>query len=221
MTQGLFVTLEGGEGTGKSTQIQRLYSRLVADGYTVVTTREPGGTDEAEALRDLLVRDNGLKWTPMAECMMLFAGRTMHVETVIKPELAGGAIVLSDRFTDSTRAYQGYGRGLARETIEQCRELAIGDFEPDITFILDLPVEDGLKRSQKRLADTGDQREAGEGRFEAEDIDIHKRLRDGYLQIGRDAPGRCRVIDANTDIDSITQSLYTEIVKRYDQHEKR
>jgi dTMP kinase len=218
MAQGLFITLEGGEGTGKSTQIQRLYECLTEAGYTVVTTREPGGVDEAEALRDLLVRDNGLAWSPIAECLMLFAGRSMHVENVIKPELAKGTIVISDRFTDSTRAYQGYGLGLPLETIEQCRALAIGDFEPDVTFILDLPVEDGLRRSKKQLAGTGDQREAGEGRYESREIEMHQRLRDGYLQIAREAPGRCIIVDANMDIDSVTQSLYTDIVNRYTQH---
>ena len=217
MAQGLFVTLEGGEGTGKSTQIRRLYKLLTEAGYPVVTTREPGGTDEAEALRDLLVRDNGLAWSPIAECLMLFAGRAMHVETVIRPELAKGTIVISDRFTDSTRAYQGYGLGLSLDTIEQCRALAIGDFEPDLTFILDLPVAEGLRRSTKHLADTQDEREAGEGRYESGDIDMHERLRDGYLQIARARPGRCHVVDANTDIDSVTQRLYTEIVKRYKQ----
>jgi dTMP kinase len=217
MSPGLFVTLEGGEGTGKSTQIQRLSQQLTQAGYTVVTTREPGGVDEAEALRDLLVRDNGLRWTPMAECLMLFAGRTMHVDNLIKPSLSQGAIVISDRFTDSTRAYQGYGLGLSRSTIEKARELAIGDFEPDLTFVLDLPVEEGLKRSTKQLADTGDQREAGEGRYESREVDLHERLREGYLKIAREAPERCQVIDANMDIDSVTHSLYTEIVKRYQQ----
>ncbi len=147
MNRGLFITLEGGEGSGKSTQIKALAERLRAQGYDVVTTREPGGTPEAEKIRDLLVKRDGGKWTPMAEVLLLFAARAMHVDTLIKPALAAGKIVISDRFTDSTRAYQCYGHGVAMDILEGIDQLVLNGFKPDLTFILDVPVEQGLARA--------------------------------------------------------------------------
>jgi dTMP kinase len=152
--RGLFITLEGGEGSGKSTQLKRLAETLRGKGRDVVTTREPGGTPDAEKIRNLLVQRDGGEWTPMAECLLLFASRVMHVEKLIKPALEQGKIVISDRFADSTRAYQAYGHGINPQIIEQMNTLALGDFKPDLTFILDIDVDEGLKRAGNRISAT-------------------------------------------------------------------
>lgn len=202
--KGFFISLEGGEGTGKSTQIKLLANALRDKGYDVVVTREPGGTPEAEKIRELLVRRDGGNWTPMAECLLFFTARHMHVETLIKPALAEGKIVISDRFTDSTRAYQSYGHGiLPLEKIEEVRALSIGNFEPGLTFILDIPVKTGLRRSGCRLDEEG----SDEDRFENLDLSFHERLRQGYLQIAKDHAERCRVIDADRTIEEIATEL--------------
>lgn len=201
--RGLFITLEGGEGTGKTTQIKRLAESLRAMGREVITTREPGGTPEAEQIRHLIVHREGGNWTPMAECLLLFAGRQMHAETLIKPAIARGAVVISDRFADSTRAYQGYGHGLDQKTIEQVNTLALGPFGPDLTFILDIDVREGLGRSGRRLSAEN----SAEDRFEKLDIAFHERMRQGYLEIARREPQRCVVINAAQDMDKIADAL--------------
>ncbi|MBU0800802.1 MAG: dTMP kinase [Alphaproteobacteria bacterium] len=207
---GLFITLEGGEGTGKTTQINALADSLRAQGREVVTTREPGGTPEAEKIRTLLVHREGGNWTPMAECLLLFAGRQMHVETLIKPALARGAVVISDRFADSTRAYQGYGHGLALDVIENINRLTLGDFRPDLTFVFDMKVEDGLKRSGRRLA----AEESAEDRFEQLDIAFHERMRQGYLSIAGNEPQRCVIVDATGSTEEIATQLMREVSQR-------
>jgi dTMP kinase len=200
---GLFITFEGGEGSGKTTQIRLLADRLKAKGLPVITTREPGGTPEAEKIRSLLVNRDGGDWTPVSEVLLLFAARSMHVEKLIRPALAAGKIVISDRFTDSTRAYQSYGHGLPIETVEAVNRTALGDFTPGLTFILDLPVETGLARAGKRMA-----RDASkEDRFEQLKTDFHERLRQGYLSIARKNPKRCVVIDATRPIDAIAAEI--------------
>lgn len=200
---GFFITFEGGEGTGKTTQIGLLAGKLRAAGREVVTTREPGGTPEAEKIRELLVQREGGDWTPMAECLLLFAGRTMHLETLIRPALEAGKVVISDRFTDSTRAYQSFGHGLPRQQIEAVKQASIGDFEPDLTFILDLPPAQGLERAGKRLAADA----SAEDRFERLNIGFHEKLRQGYLAIAAQDPQRCRVIDADRPIEDIAADL--------------
>lgn len=210
MAQGIFITLEGGEGSGKSTQIRLLADALRAFGRDVVITREPGGTPEAEKIRDFLVKRDGGDWTPMAECMLLYAARQMHVENLIKPALAEGKIVVSDRFSDSTRAYQSFGHGLPLETIEQIDHLALDGFKPDLTFILDLPVETGLVRAGKRMS--ADQSQ--EDRFEKLGTSFHERLRQGYLQIAKANPQRCVVIDATRSIEQIAADLARHVQER-------
>lgn len=197
--RGIFITLEGGEGTGKTTQIHFLAAYLRAQGREVVITREPGGTLEAEKIRSLLVHREGGDWTPLAECLLLFAGRQMHVENLIKPALARGAVVISDRFVDSTRAYQGYGHGVALQTIAQLNALVLGDFRPDMTFIFDMDVTEGLRRSGRRLA----AEDSAEDRFEQLDIAFHERMRQGYLAIARDEPERCRLVNAAQDAEQV------------------
>lgn len=203
----MFITFEGGEGAGKTTQIKRLAARLEADGRAVVVTREPGGTPEAEKIRDLLVRNDGGNWDALSECLLFFTARRIHVETLIKPALAAGKIVISDRFTDSTIAYQGYGHGFDRGVIADVQALSIGAFKPDLTFLLDLPVMDGLNRSKKRL---GAER-SNEDRFEQLDIAFHERLRNGFLTLARHDPVRFRVINAMQSENDIEKEIYSYI----------
>ena len=203
MKRGLFITFEGGEGSGKTTQITRLANDLREKGQDVIVTREPGGTPEAEKIRDLLVRRDGGAWTPMAEIMLLFAARVQHVETLIRPALAAGKIVLCDRFTDSTRAYQGYGHGVPLEAIEAIAETALGGFSPDLTIVFDIAPEAGLRRVMTRTN--------SEDRFEKLDMSFHQRMREGYLAIARNAPGRCMVIEAAGTIEEIAADIAKKI----------
>ena len=217
MSTGLFITLEGGEGSGKSTQIKLLAEKLRAQGRDVVITREPGGTPEAEKVRDLLVKRDGGSWTPMAEILLLFAARQMHVETLIKPALAEGKTVISDRFTDSTRAYQSYGHGVSLDVLEDINKLALDGFGPDLTFILDLPVEQGLGRAGKRLQEDNSQ----EDRFENLDISFHERLRQGYLDIARKDAARCAVVDAGQSVDEIAEVLFEKAWSKIKQDKQK
>ncbi len=200
--RGIFITFEGGEGAGKTTQSQRLKAALEQKGLQVITTREPGGTPEAERIRDLLVQRDGGNWTPLAECLLLYAARQMHVNTVIKPAMDAGKVVICDRFADSTRAYQGYGHGFDLETIENLHQLVLGGFEPDLTFIFDLPVEIGLARSKKQK-DVAQGKESTEDRMENMATSFHERLRQGFLTIAKENPARCTIVNAQDDMDVI------------------
>lgn len=200
---GMFITLEGGEGTGKTTQIELLAKKLKENGHEVITTREPGGTPEAEKIRELLVHRDGGDWTPMAEILLFFAARNMHVENLIKPAVAAGKIVISDRFTDSTRAYQSYGHGIDPDVIESFVQLALGGYDPDLTFILDIDPATGLERAGKRLSDDG----SGEDRFEQMDLGFHEKLRQGFLEISERNPDRCVMIDAGRAIEKIAGEI--------------
>ena len=206
-SSGLFISFEGGEGSGKTTQINKLAESLTQQGCRVVTTREPGGTPEAEKIRDFIVQRAGGDWTPMAECLLLFAARTMHVEKIIRPALEKGKIVISDRFTDSTRSYQGYGRGFSLEKIEELNTLVLDGFEPDLTFILDIDPEIGLTRSERRLASEQMDIKQTEDKFERLDFDIHKAIRKGFLEIAEKEPERCHVIDATLSIEDMAQVI--------------
>lgn len=203
LENGLFITFEGGEGSGKSTQVKLLAQRLGAAGHDVVLTREPGGTPEAEKIRDLLVRGDGCDWDANEEALLLFAARANHVRLRIKPALAQGKIVISDRFTDSTRAYQGYGFAYGLDKVEQLNHFVLGDFAPDLTFLLDIPARDGLARSNRRLT----QEQSGEDRYERLDVAFHERLRAGFLEIAGYEPDRFRVIDAQCAVDEIADKV--------------
>lgn len=207
---GLFITLEGGEGAGKTTQARRMKAYFEEKGRDVILTREPGGTPEAEKIRSLLVQRDGGNWTPTAECLLFFAARQMHVEKLIKPAIAAGKVVISDRFTDSTVAYQGYGHGFDLNIIARVKDIALGDFEPDLTFVLDLPVEEGIKRSmtQKGIASGA---ENTEDRFEKLDTEFHERLRQGFLEIARSAPQRVTVIDAMSSADKVFADIRAKL----------
>lgn len=202
-SQGLFITFEGGEGSGKSTQVKLLAEALKADGYDVVVTREPGGTPEAEKIRNLLVQRDGGDWNAMEECLLLFAARLNHYRTLIELALNDNKIVICDRFTDSTRAYQGYGLGLGLEYIEAIKALSLGAVEPDITFLLDIPVKDGLARSTRRLQDEF----SAEDRYEGMDLAFHETLRQGFLTLARAAPERFRVLDAAQSVDILADRI--------------
>lgn len=208
MSKGFFITLEGGEGGGKSTQGRLLRERLEGMGRNVVATREPGGTPEAEKIRTLIVDRNGGSWSPAAETLLLFAARAMHVRDLVTPALEAGKIVICDRFTDSTRAYQGYAGGMDITVIEGIKQAAIGDLEPDLTLILDVPAETGLARAGRRLARTG----TTEDRFETKDIAFHEALRQGFLDIAAKNPARCHVVDATQSIETVAAAVWN-IVK--------
>ena len=203
--RGCFVTFEGGEGGGKSTNLRMLARALRAAGHSVLTTREPGGSDGAEELRRLLVEGPTDRWDAVSEALLHYAARRYHVLRLIRPALERGAWVIADRFIDSTMAYQGYGHGLGREKIEALQSLAIGLLKPDLTLILDLPVEAGLARAGSR----GD----NETRYERMANGFHQRLRDGFLDIAMREPDRCVVIDATQDIDSVQKMVRQAVAK--------
>jgi len=202
-----FITLEGGEGVGKSTQARRLCAQLEARGIGVVATREPGGSPGAEDIRKLLVDGEPGRWSPLAETLLLFAARADHIERTIKPALDRGEWVICDRFTDSTYAYQGAARGLARETIRRIEAVAIGDFKPNLTLILDLPVQEGLKRAGERGPH--------ETRFEKFDGSFHEKLRKAFLDLAKRALERCVVIDASGTADAVADRVWRAVAKRY------
>lgn len=214
MKEGLFITFEGGEGAGKTTQARKLKEYLEAKDLEVVLTREPGGTPEAEKIRDLLVQRDSGNWTPMTECVLFFAARQMHIETLIKPALAAGKIVICDRFTDSTRAYQGYGRGFDLSRIEAVNNLVINNFEPDLTLLFDLPVEEGLKRSLAQKAKASGL-ESTEDKFEKLDRDFHEKMRQGYLKIAQENGHRCTVIDAARGPDDIFPDIVNAVEGKF------
>lgn len=207
MERGKFITFEGGEGAGKSTQVRLLAKTIEAAGHSVVVTREPGGAVGAEQIRALLVSGAVDRWQPMTEALLNYAARSEHVAQTIEPALAAGTWVLSDRFADSTMAYQGYGHGLALDKLADLQAIVLGAFAPDLTYILDLPVDVGLGRALGR----GD----GEDRYERMDIQFHTRLRDGFLDIAGQNPERCVVIDAARDIEAIQRSLIDVLHQKF------
>ncbi|MBU6476152.1 MAG: dTMP kinase [Alphaproteobacteria bacterium] len=210
MSKGVFITLEGGDGTGKSTQIKLLQQALSAAGVDVMTTREPGGTRQAERIRDLLLQRDSGNFDPMTEALLLFAARREHLVEKIWPALGRGQWVVSDRFADSSRAFQGYGMGLDMRVIEDLYRMVAGDFQPDITFILDIDPELGLQRSMRRHAAAA----VTEDRYERMGLAFHQRLRDGFREIAKRFPGRCVVIDATQDVEAVHGAILGNIAAR-------
>jgi dTMP kinase len=204
---GLFITLEGGEGSGKSTQVKRLGERLKSMGRRVLVTREPGGTPEAEAVRNLLVNGDVSRWTPQAEALLNYAARDSHLVKVIRPALADGAIVICDRFMDSTRAYQGYAGGCDLGFIDALENAVVSGTRPRLTLIFDLDPEVGLARAHER----GDA--AAEDRYERKGLGFHRKLREGFLDILRRDPKRCRLVDASQSVGDVEDSVWS-IVSR-------
>ena len=199
--RGRFITFEGGEGTGKSTQIKKLADRLGAARLRTLVTREPGGSPGAEIMRHLVLSGMGKLLGPEAETLLFAAARDDHVRTVIEPALKQGVWVLCDRFADSTRAYQGSLGSVPAGLINAMQRVTIGDLKPDLTIILDIPVEVGMARAAarrgKRVPD----------RFEAEDLQFHQDLREAYKQIAAEDPQRCVLIDANADADAVAAEV--------------
>ncbi|MDA9400539.1 dTMP kinase [Bradyrhizobium sp. CCBAU 45389] len=206
--RGRFITFEGGEGTGKSTQIKKLADRLKAARMRILVTREPGGSPGAEIMRHLVLSGMGKLLGPEAETLLFAAARDDHVRTVIQPALNQGAWVLCDRFADSTRAYQGSLGNVPIGLINAMQRVTIGDLKPDLTVILDLPVEIGLQRAAvRRGAGTPD-------RFESEKLSFHQGLREAYCKIAAEEPARCVLIDADSDPDTVAGRVWTAVRER-------
>jgi dTMP kinase len=203
---GRFITFEGGEGAGKSTQARRLAAALRRSGHQVLETREPGGSAGGEEIRRLLTTGAASRWSPMAETLLHFAARADHVARLIRPALAGGQWVVCDRFADSTVAYQGYGHGIDRDFIARLAAAVLGELMPDLTLIFDLPVEQGLKRAKTR---------AGlDDRYEKMDVAFHEKLRQGYLAIASAEPARCVLVDATGDEEASWAQLVAAVKQR-------
>lgn len=209
MARGRLITLEGGEGTGKSAQCARLLNRLRAHGRRAIATREPGGTPEAEAVRALLVENTPepRTWDATSEALLHFAARRSHATRVIEPALARGDWVVCDRFVDSTMAYQGYAMGLGRAAVEALHRLVLDGLSPDLTLILDLPVADGLARVRSR---------GKESRYEVRNTAFHEAVRQAFLDIARREPDRCTVIDARGGIDAVAAAIERAVLDAFD-----
>jgi len=206
--QGIFITLEGGEGAGKSTQIERLADRLQGRGLKLVTTREPGGSPGAEDIRNLLVTGEPGRWSAMTEALLFAAARDDHLNKTIRPALKAGKWVICDRFADSTRAYQGAAEGLSSDAIETLDKLVVGQTQPNLTLILDLPVKVGLDRATHGTS--GD-----ENRYERMGTEFHERLRAAFLEIAKAHPERCVVIDASGTPNEVASAIWSAITQKF------
>lgn len=206
--RGKFISFEGGEGSGKSTQIKRLAERLDGAKLRAIVTREPGGSPGAEIIRHVVLSGMGKLLGPEAETLLFAAARDDHVHTLIQPALSQGIWVLCDRFSDSTRAYQGRLGQVPPGVLNAMQRVTIGDLKPDLTVILDIPVEVGLQRAAARRGS------GAPDRFEAEDIKFHQDLRDAYKQIAAEDPQRCALIDANADADTVAARVWTALRDR-------
>jgi dTMP kinase len=207
--RGRFITFEGGEGSGKSTQIKRLSDHLEAAHLHTIITREPGGSPGAEIIRHLVLSGMGKLLGAEAETLLFAAARDDHVRSVILPALAQGTWVLCDRFFDSTRAYQSRVGHVAPALVNAMTRVTIGDLKPDLTIILDVPVEVGLQRAAARRGS------GAPDRFEAEDVKFHQALRDAYRDIANAEPERCVVIDANADVNTVAAKVWTVLRDRF------
>lgn len=207
--RGRFISFEGGEGSGKSTQIKKLAERLEAAKLRTIVTREPGGSPGAEVIRHLILSGMGKLLGAEAETLLFAAARDDHVHTVIQPALNQGTWVLCDRFSDSTRVYQGRAGHVATSLVNAMERVTIGDLKPDLTIILDIPVEVGLKRAAARRGS------AAPDRFESEDIKFHQNLREAYREIAASEPGRCVLIDANADTNTVAANVWAALRERF------
>jgi dTMP kinase len=207
VTRGRFITFEGGEGAGKSTQVARLVEHLRARDLEVLQTREPGGSTGAEEIRAIALNGDVGRWSPLTETLLMFAARSDHLEKTIRPALQAGRWVVCDRFADSSRAYQGAGGGAPEAFIESLDAAIVGASQPDLTLIFDLPVEVGLERAFGR--------DLFETRFESKGVAFHERLRAKFLDIARANPDRCVVIDAVGDMDEIEARVRAAVEARW------
>lgn len=205
MDKGIFITFEGIEGSGKTTQIKLLGERLKKQGLKVLTTYEPGDTDVGQKIRNILL-ETEININPLCELILYFADRVQHVNEKIKPYLEAGFIVICDRFTDSTVAYQGYARGVSIDIIKELNRILFNEFKPDLTILLDLPVIIGLKRNQQ-INKTD--------RFELEDLAFHDRVREGYLKLAEIEPERFFILDATKSQIELAEEIYKTIKLRF------
>lgn len=210
MARGRFITFEGGEGAGKSTQVGRLAARLTADGREVVTTREPGGSPGAESIRELVLKGSADRWSPATETLLMYAARRDHIERVIRPALERGAWVICDRFADSTRAYQGAAGGVDPKFISALETYILEGTRPDLTLVFDLPANVGLDRAHARAG--------AEMRFESKGMAFHERLREGFRAIADSEPDRCALIDATAPMDAVEAAVWAAVSERLTVH---
>jgi dTMP kinase len=206
VANGKFITFEGGEGAGKSTQLKRLVARLEKAGREVVATREPGGSQGAEIIRDIVLKGHADRWSPVTETLLMYAARRDHVERVIRPALAKGAWVVCDRFADSTRAYQGAAGGTDPGLIAELEVHVLEETIPDLTLIFDMPVADGLERAFVRAG--------AEMRFESKGQAFHERLRAAFLSIAAAEPTRCALIDAKGSLADVEARVWAAVQDR-------
>jgi len=206
-----FITFEGGEGVGKSTQVKRLVDALSRTSVTAVRTREPGGTPKAEAIRSLILQGGSESWGPGAEAVLFAAARLDHVDQLIAPSLRAGKWVICDRFHDSTRAYQGLTGGVDDKLIRGLEVLALDGHSPDLTLMLDMDPEMAFERVAQRALEEG----GAADRFEKEDLDWHRRLRDAFLDIAQKNPERCVVIDADRGEDDLEEAIWATVTGRF------
>lgn len=210
MAAGKFITFEGGEGAGKSTQAALLRDRLTEYGHEIVLTREPGGSPRAEAIRSVLLSGKAKSYGPMGEALLFYVARDSHLELTIRPALARGAWVICDRFHDSTRAYQGAAGGVPIAAVDALERVVVGPTRPDLTLILDLPPEQGLKRAAARAKSEGGEAD----RFESMSLVFHSSLRQEFLDIAEAEPWRCAVIDANRLPETVAEDIWSVVAKR-------
>ena len=207
MKEGIFITFEGCEGAGKSTQAKKVFKKLLSKGYDVVFTYEPGGTEIADEIRHILLNKKfSEKMEPKAELLLYFASRAQHIENLILPSLREGKIIICDRFSDATFAYQGYARGLDMEKIMQLNDFSTNGITPNLTILIDIDVEKGLKRGRKRnngktLFD----------RMENEELEFHRKVRLGYLDLAKKYSDRIMVFDGSLSVDALFEKIYGEI----------
>jgi dTMP kinase len=206
-----FITFEGIEGSGKSTQAARAAEFLAGHAVELVSTREPGGTGIGDAVRRILLDPANAGMAPMTELLLVGAARVQHVEEVILPALAEGKVVLCDRFEDSTRAYQGFGRQIPENLVTLLCSLTAADLKPGLTFLLDLPPEEGLRRAHGRNSEQAPGAARREDRIDREEIEFHRRVRDGYLLLAREHPGRFRVVNAQESPDKIARRIARDL----------
>jgi dTMP kinase len=201
----LFITFEGIEGSGKTTQVHLLRDYVEGKGYRCQITREPGGCRIGDRIRDILMDSENQNLTPLSELLLIMANRAQHVTEVIQPALRDGCVLICDRFHDATVAYQGFARGVALDLIERLREMVAGGLKPDLTILLDCPVEIGLGRARERLAN--ENLSWSEGRFEGETGDFHQRVRDGYLAMAKTEPHRIKVVEGSRDERAVEREI--------------